>query len=193
MKYKTPLILVSLIIVCVTPVADWLEQSMLRHVLIQLPLLVFLGYQLGKTRYFNLKIIDQINEKGVAGIILVIFISLYWMLPRALDASLAEPAMALAKYLSLPLLIGLPLALSWNKLHPIFRAVVHIELLAMLFRLGWLYLVSPVRLCNAYQLGEQVLLGKYLLFIAVIISVFWCIKLFTANYQEKTQDYLLNR
>lgn len=193
MKYKTPLILVSLIIVCVTPVADWLEQSMLRHVLIQLPLLVFLGYQLGKTRYFNLKIIDQINEKGVAGIILVIFISLYWMLPRALDASLADPAMALAKYLSLPLLIGLPLALSWNKLHPIFRAVVHIELLAMLFRLGWLYLVSPVRLCNAYQLGEQVLLGKYLLFIAVIISVFWCIKLFTANYQEKTQDYLLNR
>ena len=185
MKYKTPLILVSLIIVCVTPVADWLEQSMLRHVLIQLPLLVFLGYQLGKTRYFNLKIIDQINEKGVAGIILVIFISLYWMLPRALDASLAEPAMALAKYLSLPLLIGLPLALSWNKLHPIFRAVVHIELLAMLFRLGWLYLVSPVRLCNAYQLGEQVLLGKYLLFIAVIISAFWCIKLFTANYQEK--------
>ena len=38
-----------------------------------------------------------------------------WMLPRTLDVSVTLPLIAAAKFLSLPLLIGLPLALSWPR------------------------------------------------------------------------------
>ena len=85
---------------------------------------------------------------------------------------------AYMKYLSLPLLVGIPLALSWQILHPIARGVVKIEFLAMLFRLGWIYLVSPDRLCNNYLLGEQQQLGQLLIILGFALGITWLVKVF---------------
>ncbi|MFK8068753.1 MAG: hypothetical protein AB8D52_10950 [Gammaproteobacteria bacterium] len=169
-------------------VGEWLEASMVRHVLIQIPLLILLGYLFGSQYLKNNRILLLINEKGLAGILLCIFIGSYWMLPRALDASLANPMLAVAKYFSLPFLVGIPLAISWGKLHSIARAVIKIEFLTMLFRLGWLYLVSPNRLCNFYQLNDQALVGKYFLIIAVVISGYFIWKIFSLDYSESKTD-----
>jgi hypothetical protein len=92
------------------------------------------------------------------------------MLPRSLDAALAEPAMAVAKFISLPALLGLPLAQSWCRLHPIARGFVWAKLVSMLGVLGWLYLAAPVRLCNFYLLDEQLLLGRAMLAIGAALA-----------------------
>jgi hypothetical protein len=44
-----------------------------------------------------------------------------------------------------------------------------LELIATFFRLGGLYLVSPVRLCNNYLLDDQQRAGQYMLVIGGVI------------------------
>ena len=58
------------------------------------------------------------------------------------------------------------------------RGLVKIEFLAMCFRLGWLYLISPDRLCNSYLLDDQVLLGRGLLVLGVALSITWLYPVF---------------
>jgi hypothetical protein len=91
------------------------------------------------------------------------------MLPRALDAAVTDPSIAIAKYLSVPLLIGLPLALSWPRMGFVVKGVLLLEGIATLLRLGWLYLVSPERLCNLYLLDDQQRLGRLLLLIGAAL------------------------
>lgn len=180
------LLVLLLIILAVTlpPLGRLLEQSMLTHVLIQIPLLVLAGFILGWLLEGRLSTLQKVNEAGIPGILLATFIALYWMLPRVLDASINDPLVAVFKYLSLPLLLGLPLQLSWSRLHFVAKGVIKLEFLAMLLRLGWLYLVSPVRLCNVYGLKEQILLGKGLLVIALLLSIYWTLKLFFGNSRQ---------
>jgi hypothetical protein len=45
----------------------------------------------------------------------------------------------------------------------ILRAVLHLEAIATLLRLGWLYLLAPQRYCVSYGLDEQQLLAYVLL------------------------------
>jgi hypothetical protein len=72
-------------------------------------------------------------------------------------------------YLSVLLLIGLPLALAWPRMSFIVEGVLLIECIATLFRLGWLCLVWPHRLCNLYLLGDQQRLGQLLLLIGTVL------------------------
>jgi len=61
----------------------------------------------------------------------------------------------------------------------IVRGVFVVECIATLFRLGWLYLISPERLCNLYLLEDQQQLGQWLmligaaLFLAVACKLVW--------------------
>jgi hypothetical protein len=161
------------------PAAAQLEANMVWHVLLQLPMLVLAGWLVARglpARLFTA--IDRYNEYGIPGILIVIFVGLCWMIPRVLDAALQSPMVALAKYVSIPLLVGAPLALSWPRMPAIARAFVCIELLAMLLRLGWLYLAAPTRLCSNYSLADQILLGKLLLIIAATLTVYWVVRLF---------------
>ncbi len=157
-----------------TPLRSLLEASLPSHVLAQLPLLAALGCWVGHAGRARLEPWQRSwNGGGIAGMLLASFTIAFWMLPRWLDASLEDPVVAAAKYLSLPLLAGLPLAISWPRLHPIIRAVVKIEVVAMLFRLGWLYLIAPDRLCNNYLLDEQLMLGRALLATGAALALIW--------------------
>jgi hypothetical protein len=81
----------------------------------------------------------------------------------------AEPLVAVAKYLSVPLLVGLPFALGWPRMGFIVKGVFLVELIATFFRLGWLYLIWPERLCNTYLLEDQQRLGQYMLLIGAAL------------------------
>ena len=186
MRYRAFLGLGLFIAAVSPPVAAQLEVNMVWHVLLQLPMLILAGWLVARSLPARLlSAIDRYNEYGIPGILIVTFVGLCWMIPRVLDAALQLPMVALAKYVSIPLLVGAPLALSWPHMHPIARAFVWIELLAMLLRLGWLYLVAPTRLCNNYTLSDQVLLGKLLLIIAATIAVSWVIRLFASPPSPK--------
>ena len=160
------LAVLALGLLLVPPVKQALESSMTAQMLVQLPLLIGIGCML--SRIVSARIRGRVarwNQFGITGLVLVSIMSALWMLPRTLDASVTEPLVATAKYLSLPLLLGLPLALSWPRMNFIVRGVFLLEGIATFFRLGWLYLISPERLCNLYLLDDQQRLGQYLLVI----------------------------
>lgn len=165
--------------VALTPFGALLESRLPSHVLGEIPLLVAVGFVLGQSvePYWR-KVLGPINGGGIPGILLVTFTLAFWMIPRWLDASLQTPVVAAAKYASLVVLAGMPLAWSWRRLHPIARGLVKIEFLAMCFRLGWLYLISPDRLCNSYLLDDQVLLGRGFLVLGVALSITWLYPVF---------------
>jgi hypothetical protein len=83
------------------------------------------------------------------------------------------------------LLVGVPLTLSWDRLGFIGRAIVRIEFIAMLLRLGWLYLISPQRLCYSYTIGDQQLLGQACLLVAGCLGFVWLLPLFWSGSRER--------
>lgn len=182
--YRTALGALGLLLVIVaTPVGPALAATMMGHVLVQIPFLVAVGLVLGRYIEPNIDgILQRWNAGGIPGILLASFAIGFWMIPRWLDGSLTSTATEAAKYASLVLLAGLPLAWSWARLHPVARGVVKIEFLAMLFRLGWLYLISPDRLCNSYLLTDQTWLGRGLVLVAIALSITWLVPVFFGDF-----------
>jgi hypothetical protein len=167
--YGAALLLVLLI---APPLRHALESSMTAQMLLQMPLLAAAGWLAARALPARLSAaIDACNEHGLGGLVLATLAGAYWMLPRSLDAAIADPAVAIAKYLSVPLLIGLPLALSWPRMGFVIKGVLLLEGIATLLRLGWLYLVSPERLCNLYLLDDQQRLGRLLLLIGAALCL----------------------
>jgi len=163
----------TLIGVLALPVSrQTLEAHMATHMLLQIPLLAIAGVLLAHAVAARLqRMLESYDRHGISGMMIVLFASSYWMLPRALDSVLASPVMELGKFCSLPLLVGLPLALSWQRVGPIGRSFVLANVISMVAVAGWLYRQSPVRLCNYYLIDQQVLLGDGLLALALLLGL----------------------
>lgn len=160
----------------VPPLRHGLQSSMTVQMLVQIPLLVAAGCLFAPA--FPARLLPGLhrwNQGGVTGLVLATVAAAFWMLPRSLDASTTHPIMTTAKYLSVPLLAGLPFALSWPRMGFVVRGVLLAESVATLFRLGWLYRSSPIRLCNNYGLNDQQRLGGYLLILGggLLIYLAW--------------------
>lgn len=160
------------IVLALPPVRHLLEASMTLQMLVQIPLLAMVGWlwqplvPVRATAW-----LERWNRSGISGIVLVSVAAMVWMLPRAMDASLEMPWVELAKFSCVPALIGLPLALSWPRAGFVVRGVFLAEVIATAFRMGWLYLASPQRLCSNYLLGDQQLLGRLMLGVGVATCV----------------------
>ena len=179
---------VALAAIVATPLGEWMTSTMLGHVLVQIPVVVAAGFVLGLRVEPRIRsALRTVNAGGIPGILLVSFTIAFWMIPRWLDGSLTSDTIAVAKFLSLALLAGMPLAWSWSRLHPVARGVVKIEFLAMLFRLGWLYLISPDRFCNNYLLTDQVWLGRGMIVVAIALSITWVIPVFFGEFSTEPE------
>jgi len=154
-------------------VANFLESIMVTHMLIQMPLLIVSGWLM--TSYIEERfdyIVKKWNKNGVAGIILVIIITTYWMIPRTMDEALQIPIVELFKFISLPFLVGCPLRLSWKRLSSVWRSFIGLNYISMFAFMAWLYIDSPVQICNNYLEIEQQLLGRGFLLITVAIVLY---------------------
>lgn len=160
----------------VPPVRHALESTMTLQMLMQIPLLALAGWCLAQgTPAALVRGLADWNHHGISGLLLASLTAMVWMLPLAMDAALNDPRVALAKFLSVPLLIGAPIALSWPRAGFVVRGLVLVELIATALRLGWLYLISPLRLCSNYLLDDQQRLGTILLVIGftILLVVAW--------------------
>lgn len=158
------------------PVRQLLESRMTLQMLVQIPLLALAGWWLARAAPgWLVRGFAHWNHAGITGLVLASLAGMVWMLPLAMDAALDDPRFMLAKFLGVPLLIGAPLALSWPRAGFVVRGVFLLELTAVAFRLGWLYLISPERLCSNYLLGDQQLLGKLLVAVgcAITLAMAW--------------------
>lgn len=164
------------------PMRAWLEASMTTHMLIQIPLLTAAGFALG----YALSSQQRAALRRLVGgplpcILAATFASSYWMLPRALDAALVDPLAAVAKFVSLPLLVGAPLALAWERLGLIGRGFVWTNFFSMLAVLGWLYVAAPVRVCNSYLAADQQDAGWWMIRLAIALFLAWLASLFVGR------------
>ena len=140
------------------------------HMLVQIPMLAAIGFI--ASRLLPERCQDSLLAAAggaIPCVLLAIFASSYWMLPRALDAALANPLTEAAKFLSLPALVGLPLALAWKQLSVIGRGVIWTNAISMLAVLGWLYIAAPVRVCNSYLVDQQAGAGWLMVTLAVLL------------------------
>lgn len=168
------------LLLALTPLRALLESSMPGHMLLQLPLLILAGAMIGTSlRPGFAALLDRFDRHGIATILVAVFALAFWMLPRSLDAALADPVVEVAKFLSIPVLIGLPVALVWPRLPAVARGFVFANLLSMLAVLGWLYLAAPVRVCNFYLTSDQSLTGKGLLLLAATFGLLWVVRAFS--------------
>ncbi len=153
-----------------------LERDPVTHILIQLPALVFSGFILVQPD----RIRDQFwNQGGWSPLLVALFMSIFWMLPRSIDAALIHIEMELVKFVSIPLLIGIPLAIGWSRAHPVLVSFIKAQTISMLLLLSFLYTHAPMRICNSYLVNDQVRLGYGFLVLAIIVGIVWVIPLFS--------------
>jgi hypothetical protein len=168
---------VMLYLALVSPlVIRLLESRMTTHMTVLLPGLALAGYLCGvPLRTLAAPVSQRWNAGGIPGLVAALFAAAFWMLPRALDESLRNPGMEIAKLISIPLLAGVLLAISWPALGPICRGVLKVQLISMLAALGWLYSVAPVRLCTSYLQSDQEQLGRSLCMLAGALALAWAL------------------
>ncbi|WP_394780248.1 hypothetical protein [Undibacterium sp.] len=155
-----------------------LERSMLLHMMAQLPLLFLCGALLaqaavlsGATFFNRLRIYDQ---NGVAGLFALLFISAYWMIPRALEECLTMPMAEFSKFVSL-IALGAVLPGSLKRANWIIQVFFLGNFCSMTAIVGMLYQDMPQRLCNAYLLDDQSTTGMGLVTASLLVAACWCI------------------
>ncbi len=152
----------------------WLEASMTRHMLVQMPLLAAAGFVLARALSADWRERLRARAGGVVPcLLLAMATTTFWMIPRALDLALEQGSAEAAKFLSLPLLAGVPLALAWPHIGIFGRGFVWSNLASMLAVLGWLYRAAPIRVCNAYGETSQFTAGTWMIVLAVTIFAAW--------------------
>jgi hypothetical protein len=173
------------------PVRHGLEATMTAQMLVQLPLLAAAGWLLsGAVPPRVLARVERWSHRGLTGLVLVTVTAAFWMLPRSLDAATSHTLISAAKYLSVPLLIGLPFGVSWPRMGFVVRGVFLVEFVASFFRLGWLYLISPIRLCNNYALSDQQRLGGSMLAIGGGLLVWLAWKLLWGRFESYSSTHV---
>ena len=173
---------IALPVALATPwMRGWLESSMSLHMLVQMPLLAAAGFAAAMALPARSREAIALCVGGALPCLLVASLaSMFWMIPRALDLALSEPTLEAAKFVTLPLLVGAPLALAWPRLGMLGRGFVWTNFASMLAVLGWLYRASPLRACNAYPVSDQREAGEWLIFLAIATFVGWLATLFAA-------------
>ena len=167
------------LVLSLAPLRIALERDMVWQMAVQMPLLIAVGVLLAAwARVREPRWFAAADWLGIPGIIAVIFATSFWMVPRALDAAIANPLTDLAKFVSLPLLAGLPLGLSWRRMPPLGRAFIWANFIPKVGAVGGIYLAAPNRLCVYYRLDQQEVAGWTLIAIAVALGTTWFIAAF---------------
>ncbi|MCC6314721.1 MAG: DUF1404 family protein [Thermomicrobiales bacterium] len=166
------LVIGLLLIVAVPPFSWWWEASLVRHMLLQIPLLILAGVLLGA--FVAPRPVPGAQSKqteAAAAVLLAAFCMTFWMLPRWLDAAVGDHGVDAVKIVSLVLLAGVPLGWGWVRLGPVARGFVWFQAISMALVLGWLYAAYPDRLCNSYLVSEQPVLGMAMFGVAAFLGV----------------------
>jgi hypothetical protein len=150
-----------------------LEWRMSLHMLVQVPLLLACGAVLGTGVPARARaVLDRWNAHGIAGLLAFALVTGLLMIPRLLDLAVASIAIDAAKAFAL-VAVGVLFQLSWSKAGLLVQAFFLGNVLPMTAAVGQAYQDSPLRLCNAYLLDDQVWVGQALVIATVVLAVGW--------------------
>jgi hypothetical protein len=177
--------IVLYIILLLPPVIQFLESMMYTHMLVQIPLLILAGWLMGKLVIEKGKsFFDKWNANGVPGITLTFIVTMYWMLPRAMDEALLLWPVEAFKFVGLPILAGIPLRDSWRRLQAVGQSFVFLNYLPMFGLMAWLYIDTPIQVCNSYLESEQEILGWGFLIITAAMVLYIIQYVFTDHSES---------
>lgn len=152
------------------PLRALIEQSMVWHMLVQMPLLVLAGWCAAAAWAPAHGL--RWNRFGLSGFMLAQCIVAYWMIPALVDRAVVLPSVDAAKLVTL-WLAGLALRLGYVQAPRLVQLFFIGYGLPMMAWLG-LYLSSTdLRLCNAYSLESQIRAGWGLAGLAATLGTAW--------------------
>jgi len=173
---KTRLAAAAAALLCVLAlpaVRGALESTMSRHMLVQYTLLAGCGFVLAGALPAHWRAAaDRWNNHGIAGLFGAALVLAVLMIPRVLDLALVDARVETAKWLAL-LLCGAALRISWRPAGLLVQGFFLGNVLPMTVVAGQLFQDTPVRLCNAYLLDDQVRLGQWLVGLAALVAAAW--------------------
>lgn len=150
----------------------WLEQSMARHMLLQLPAIALAGYLLpGAARVARRTAV--FDRQGLTGLAVAMLVSAYWMVPRALELSTAAWTVDAAKFASV-FVSGVLLRGALQRANRIVQIFFIGNFCAMTAIAGMLYQEQVRPLCNVYSVDDQVIAGTGLVMLACAVALLWC-------------------
>lgn len=156
------------------PLRLLIEQSMVWHMLVQMPLLVLAG-ACAAAAWLPVRELRW-NRFGLTGFMLAQSIVAYWMIPAMVDRAVVLPSADAVKLVTL-WLAGVALNLGCRQAPPLVQLFFIGYGLPMMAWLG-LYLASTdLRLCNAYSLQSQWRAGWGLLGLATVLGGVWAVSL----------------
>lgn len=166
-----------LVFLAIPAVRGWFESHMTRHMLVQLPLITATGWLLADFCGSGQKsCLRAWNAYGLPGLLLGLLATSFWMIPRAIDAARLLPWAEAAKFGSL-LAAGAAFRYSWPLAGRIVQAFFLGNWCWMAAVVGLLYQDAPTRLCAVYLADEQINAGFWLVIVALLAFLAWCIDL----------------
>lgn len=155
---------------CVRP---WLESSMARHMTVEFPLLIAIGWFAAHLAGARLtRSMQAWNANGVPAILSGFLILMFWMLPVAVDLAVLNPLVGTLKILSL-VGAGLLVGASWRMAGLVVQAFFLLNTVWMTATVGLLYQEAPQQLCSVYLSDEQNAAGIGMVLLAVSMLVLW--------------------
>jgi hypothetical protein len=176
---KPTAVLLALLSVALSlpPLRPLIEQSMVWHMLVQMPLLVLAGACAALAwAPPGEGWLARWNRFGLSGYMLAQCLLAYWMIPALVDRAVVIYGADAAKLVTL-WLAGVALQQGHA------RAPLAVQLfflgygLPMMAWLGLYLATTNLRLCNAYSLESQVAAGWGLLALALALGLLWMVSL----------------
>ena len=170
------LVVIVPLCLCWPTVRHLIESRMSLHMLLEFPLLLASGWAALQSLRRHAwgaginTVLNQLDPQGWVGATAATCVTIFWMLPLALDATLMSPEMATMKYVSWWAVGGL-LCHSWQRMAPEVLWFFIGNLAWMSATAGMLYLDTPSRLCVNYLINDQRHTGIGLVLLALLLGV----------------------
>jgi hypothetical protein len=170
-------------------VRELLQAQMHVHMLVQLPALALAGGLLaGSNPHVPTHGQRVWNANGITGLCIALFVLTLSMVPRLLDMTVTDPLWNTAKFTAF-LLCGFALRRSWRQAGWVLQGFFLGNLLPMMAVAGVIYQESPLRVCNAYGLGDQQTTGFWMVLCASAVAAVWLWRVMLAQMaSEKEAD-----
>jgi hypothetical protein len=173
MKALALLLTVAAAALSLPPLRVLIEQSMVWHMLVQMPLLVAAGAAWSAAAGDRL---TRWNRFGLTGFMLAQCITAYWMVPAMIDRAVVLPAADAAKLVTL-WLAGAALRQGWVQSNLAVQLFFIGYGLPMMAWLGFFLASTDRRLCNAYSLESQLQAGQGLVALSIALALWWGVSL----------------
>lgn len=190
-----PVVWPALMLTLIVWLQPWLEVSMGRHMVLELPLLFGCGWLFAAAlRPYRHPATDAGagNHRrrmqplaALPALLAALLISSFWMLPIALDNAVLSPRHNLLKFLSV-LLAGCLTGLAWRRTSVILQGFFIVNWAWMTITAGMLYQTAPQQLCSVYLDEQQKSAGTGLVLLASLLLGTWLLLAMLKLTREET-------